>query len=62
MITSDNNASPQGREELEQKVSPPYCFTGCEHRQGVFLICPVQQHWRCENVRRNMVKDARYPW
>ncbi len=33
MITSDNNASPQGREELRQEVGAPYCFTGCEHRQ-----------------------------
>lgn len=27
---------------MEQEVDKPYCFIGCEHRQGVFLICPVQ--------------------
>ncbi len=48
--TKDNNASPQGREELEQEVSAPYCFTGCKHRQGVILICPVQQHWRYQTL------------
>lgn len=39
--TKDNNAFPHGREELKQEVGTPYCFTGCGHRQGVFLIHPV---------------------
>ena len=57
--TKDNNASPQGREELEQEVSAPYCFTGCKHRQGVILICPVQQHWRYQTFSETGCKERR---